>query len=572
MLEIAKIKERIENPRHKQVLRDAEYHEDRLRFHCVPDLEQNEGSSYATEFLEWVKGLIAADAFYVFLYLFRYPIRTIDLTGRIFDAYGKVFEGQDPYFSYQFSNEGAADDWKEYKKKVCGLNEWKRFTLETLREGINSMVVVDLPSEPAMGDNRPQPYFYALPITNVIDFDMEDDVHLEWVIFEPEKGKLAAYCKERYRLFEVNDDKKIIETLVDSPHGLPGCPVRFFWGSAIGQKKAVKRSPLTEQLSELDWYLFYSYAKRHLDLYAPFPIYSGYIQECDYEISDERTGSRQYCEMGFLRDDRNRYVMWNGRPRECPICKSRRAGGPGSWVDVPAPEPANDNTDLRNPVQITTVDKNSLDHNRDEVKRLDREIFHAATGYGGEPINNQAINEDQVKAGFEGRKIVLEKLRDEIQAMMEWVETTICQLRYGSSFEGATIHLGTDWYLVNGEQALTMYEEAVKLGMDSLTLDQLQDQYIRTKYRNNPKELTRMQLIVQIDPMRHVPRSDVDRLFEIGAVQREDYVLKINLSSLIARFERENGPLYAYEPDIDIAGRVESIRQQLYNFITIETE
>jgi hypothetical protein len=96
--------------------------------------------------------------------------------------------------------------------------------------------------------------------------------------------------------------------------------------------------------------------------------------------------------------------------QHCPACKSKRISGAGSFVEVPAPQDSTE-PDLRNPVQMLTVDRGSLDYNVEESQRLAAEIFTGVTGVQGEAINNQAVNEKQVFAGLESETNVLERLQ-----------------------------------------------------------------------------------------------------------------------------------------------------------------
>ena len=117
--------------------------------------------------------------------------------------------------------------------------------------------------------------------------------------------------------------------------------------------------------------MFFSISKQHLDLYAPYPIYSAYEADCNFENSE--TGD--YCDGGFLRNAKGEYKILNdGTVEKCPCCSEKRIAGPGSFLEVPIPNQTEGVADMRNPVQITTIDKDSLDYNVNECARLKNEI------------------------------------------------------------------------------------------------------------------------------------------------------------------------------------------------------
>ncbi|MDV7398233.1 hypothetical protein RZS08_42915, partial [Arthrospira platensis SPKY1] len=110
--------------------------------------------------------------------------------------------------------------------------------------------------------------------------------------------------------------------------------------------------------------------------------------------------------------------------------------------EVPPPSPENGNIDLRNPVQITSIDVTSLNWNTTELERLERAFFQSVTGYGEDPMNTQAVNRDQVKAFFEGRTMTLRNLKKDFETIWQWTDETVCRLRYGASFASANVDLG----------------------------------------------------------------------------------------------------------------------------------
>lgn len=568
-MEISDIRERVQNPGKKAVLKDAQDQEDRIKFHTDTALTAKDAGRAATLFLNWVEGIIQAqDKFQIFKHLFRFPISTVTVTSQAFEALQKVFDGRNPVYRYSFISPEEKDDWARYRREH--LREpgiWKTRGFDAMKTAINSVLIVDLPAE--QEGPLPEPYFYWLPVCNVIDFT-DDDGEITEIIFRQEDGSVAAFDDEFLRVFETGDGGQTIKGLrSEVRHELGYCPARFFWDTPLSfSRPAIKRSPISDTLSDLDWLLFFMVSKRHLDLYAPYPIYSGFAEDCDYECPAEDGEGQYHCDRGFLRNDSEQYVVSQaGHLRECPKCSKRRIASAGTFIEIPPPGPENDKADLRNPVQITTVDRQSLDYNVEEVDRLEARFLLAVTGYEGELLRNQALNEDQVAASFESRTNVLSGIKKNFEAAQEWVTRTICRLRY-RTFEGASISYGTDFYLKTADALLDQYLKAKAEKADAMTLDTLQDQYYETKFRNNPEQLERQELIKNLDPLRHIDPVEALALYKERIISYEDFYLKTNLSSLLLRFERENGSLTEFGGTVaDPAARIDKIREALLSYI-----
>lgn len=567
MLELKEIKERVANPKKKAELALAIEQERRIRFHSETALKVNEAGRAATDFLGWVEGLIPGDKFQIFKSLFRFPIQTVNVTSQAYEALQKIFDGRNPVFRYEFTSPDEKKDWAEYRKEK--LREpwvWKNKGFGAMKTAINSVLVVDLPEEQAA--DRPEPYFYWLPLDRVIDYE-EKDGELKALIFVQKNGRLAAFDDIYFRVFDYKD-KELGALISEIPHGLGQCPARFFWDTPLSfRKPAVKRSPISDNLSDLDWLLFFGVSKQHLDLYAPYPIYSAFKQDCDYEAELETDEERQqvHCYRGYLRDDADNYIVTaSGTLRPCPLCSTKRIAGVGSLIEIPPPAPENDKADLRNPVQITTIDRQSLDYNVGEVERLEARFLLSVTGYEGELLRNQALNEKQVGASFESRTNILSSVKKNFESAQEWTTTICCRLRY-KTFQSTSISYGTDFYLETADSLLEAYLAAREKKADSMTLDDLQDQYFETKYRNNPEQLERQQIIVNLDPFRHLTVEEVTGLYVAKSIPFEEYYLKMNFSSLLLRMERENGSLLEIGANLQFQSRVAKMRETMLSYI-----
>ena len=331
--------------------------------------------------------------------------------------------------------------------------------------------------------------------------------------------------------------------------------------------KELKKSPLAKELSNLDWYLFFFISKQHLDLYAPYPIYSSYEADCNFENNE--TGD--YCDGGFLRNSKGEYKILNdGTVERCPCCSEKRIAGPGSYIEVPVPNPADGISDMRSPVQITTVDRESLDYNVDECARLKEEIIVSVVGSGGTVSEKEAINETQVAANFESKTSVLNALKTNFELAQRFVENTICKLRYGSDFISSAISWGTEFYVFTVKELYEKYKQAKENGALNSELDAITQQILEVEYRNNPLVLQRMLILKQLEPFPHLTMNEVVTLSDKQLVDLRKVKLKLNFTQYIDRFERENINILEFASGRTLREKITLITNKLMDYVREE--
>lgn len=554
------IKEILRKPEKTGIIRKAIKHQARLRFHTESYIDPMDISMPFTEFADWVQKLIPKDKYRIFLSLFKFPTQNIELTGKIYGELERVFDGRNSAVTFQFLDPTLSDDWEAYRHDILKEPEiWRSKGWDALRTAINCVMIIDLPTE--QQGERPEPYFYFLGIENVIDFKAKGEA-LEWIVFRQPEKRIAAFDDTFMRVFQLNEKGEIEELITEVQHGLGYCPAKFFWTTPLSQEQPdIKKSPLSPQLGNLDWLLFFRVSKRHLDLYAPYPIYSAYAADCNFRNNE--TGD--YCDGGFLRNIKGEYKIFrDGTVERCPVCSEKRIAGVGSFIEVPIPK--GDRPDLRDPITITTVDRNSLDYNTGEEKRLADEIYSKVTGTGGEVQQKESINEMQVTANFEDKKNVLLSLKTNFEKAQAFVDETICRLRYGESYLSSNINWGTEFYLYTTEDLQTIYNEAKKSGASEARLDMIADQIIATENRNNPLQMQRMLLLKQLEPYRHLTLSELQGLASRQLIDPIMMLIKINFATFVDRFERENINILEFGSALPLDRKIDIINQKFIEY------
>ena len=558
-----------EQPINRHKIPVASRHEDRIKFHTALRFENSFASVY-NDWLAFARKQLPKEKFKVFLRLLRYPLETSSILGEIFTALEKVFDGQNKIFKYEFVTDESLEDWQNYSNEVLKIPEfWRTKGFQALKTAFNSIVIVDLPEEQE-GD-RPAPYFYLLPITEVVDLSIENG-DIKFIFFKQPGDRLAVFDDESFRIFNYKDGKITGEPLINNPHNLGYCPAKFFWQKAINEHDpVVKQSVVSEWITKFDRLQFDIISKESLDLTSAWPITWGFKVPCDFE--NDKTG--WYCDDGFLRSAKlnDAYLFDNGgNLHECPRCSSKRFNGPGTYMEVDPPGDDNDKANLRDPVGIVGPDIDALKYHDEKIKEVAKLLFSGITGSSFEDVlNKQSINKDQVMSLFESRKNVLLQIAHQFEVIQAWTDSTVCRLRY-PDFIGATVSYGTDFYLYDHNTLMQSYQDAVKEGADTLTLDFLQEVYLNSRDRNNPDQLLKSKIVFNLDPYRHLTLEQVAKLFEGGIILYEPFYIKTNFSTLIARFERENGSLIQFGENLDFKTKVDRIFAGLLTYVPEQKE
>lgn len=563
-LDLEQIKQAIEKPSKKSVIQKASNLQRRLRFHSESELPQSVMNTQANEFLSWVKGILPLDKYNIFVHLFRSPIPTVSTVEDVYQELERVFDSRNASSTYQFSSTELSEDWVKYRRERLGEpNIWRSEGWKRMQVSPNSILVVDLPAE--QSTERPEPYFYWLEIEDVIDYSAVNHVDFEWLIFKQAGNRVAVFDDTTIRVFQLDGKNKISGLVSESAHGLGFCPARFFWTSSLNEdNKDIKKNPITKKLADLDWLLFFSLSKRHLDTYAPYPIYSAYEAECDFRNNE----TEEYCDGGFLRTADGSYKMLaNGMVEQCPCCSQKRVVGPGSFVEVPIPNQAEGVSDMRNPIQITSIDKDSLEYNVKECERLKNEIVVSIVGSGGTVSEKEAINETQVAANFEGKTSVLNALKTNFELAQKFVEDTVCKLRYGKAFISSSISWGTEFYVFTAKELYTKYAEAKKNGASVSELDAIFQQILEVEHKNNPLMLQRMLVLKQLEPYPHMNLDELFRAQQAGFLNADLLQLKLNFNTYIDRFERENINILEFATNRPMYERIRIINEKLLDYV-----
>lgn len=567
-LDVSRLRELLAKGAKADALSRMKYHQARVKFHVVKRISSVNTpyiSQPLTQFMSMVENLLPHDKFVVFKTLFRYPVKTNEITDVCFDKLSRIFEGRNPAFNYFFSNGESRDDWEQYRQeKLDEPNVWQTKGWEFFKSEINSVLIVDLPREQT--SSTPEPYFYWLPIDDVLTYDADPTTgQMRYLVFK-RKGQIIVIDDMSYRVWEDKKDTGIPEgePILETLHDLGYCPARFFWDESISlDDPDVKESPISCVLESLDWFVFFHISKRQLDLMGAYPILSGYEQNCDFTNAE----NGDYCDGGFLKNKQGYYKLdMAGTLMRCPKCGNKRIVGAGSFVEIPVPNGGENQPDLRNPVQMLSVDKASLDYNVSEEKRLREDIISSVVGQAEIITNREAFNEQQVQANYENVTTILRRVKRGFENAQTWVDSTICRLRYGEQFISAKIDYGTDFFLASVDELWEKYKKAKESGASESELDMLQNSILETEYRNDPTQLRRMKILADLEPYRHMTREEAIEMREKNLISDSDLRIKLNFSNFVNRFERENTNILDFGTEIHYAKKIDKIMAEFERY------
>lgn len=561
-LSARKIRKLIERPRHRETIRLAIHHQNRIKFHT--DIQSSvKLSQPLSEFLSHVESLLPADKFSTFKELLRFPLSTNNITAICFEKLSKIFDGRNLAFNYQFASPELEDDWEWYRQTYLHEpNIWRGTAWEWFKTDVNSIIVCDLPREQNPADRYPEPYFYFLRIEDVIDFQAHENGEMEYIIFHQPRQRIAVIDGNSYRIYQ--EEKGNIGRLEsESAHELGYCPARFFVSAPLSLAAPdVKKSPLSKELAKLDEFLFKDTSKQHLDLYGSYPIYWAFEEECDYEDAEGN-----HCSHGYLKSKEGINLTLDGMPVECPKCKRHRLTGAGTLLQVPIPDENNGQPDLRDPVGIKTIDKASLEWNTEEVKRLKDEIITSVVGLDTNLLNETAVNESQVNAQFESQGTILKDVKITFETAQKFVDDTCCRLRYGTdNYFGCSISYGTDFFTQSVESLTKLYKQRKEAGASIAELDALRKSIIETEHKTNPIELQRALILNDVEPLRLQSLKEAQDLLKEGIIDKETFVAKLNFASYIDRFERENMNVIEFASAIPYKEKIEILTQIINDY------
>lgn len=100
--------------------------------------------------------------------------------------------------------------------------------------------------------------------------------------------------------------------------------------------------PVDRPIGKIGLVFVFCYFEAHIGRFRCIPDIVRLRTKCDWSNAE----NGDFCDGGFIKDKQGHYKMDNaGVLMRCPKCGNKRTVGPGSFVEIPVPNPNGDGMD-----------------------------------------------------------------------------------------------------------------------------------------------------------------------------------------------------------------------------------
>lgn len=564
VLSLQQVKDRIKLPKGKEAIQAALSHENRIKLHTKAVDQKEKASDYFKDFLDWVhKGIgLPDDKFKAFEGMCRFPLPTTSLCNSIFDEYEKIFSAQDAYFDVELLDDTMKSDFLGFIEKNCIRKYFKSTGFKAYKKQPACIFVIDLPS--VQEGTRPEPYFYKVPVSMLVDIDIEKKKEggdrIGSLIFKVGKNKFVQIDDQFYRVLIKTDGTDDYQTF-EVTHNLAYTPATFLPQQPLyddeDNSPVARKTQVSDAIGDLDWLLFYKVAERMYETYGPFPILTVPETTCDYT---DTLGV--HCNGGFI-PTTNRQGQPSSYP--CPVCQKNNMVGPGTVYSKSIPK-SKDQPPISNVVEILPPDIDSLQYITDKIDYLEWEIYANCVGSNDQQVQKQAVNEKQVQSNVEGKRNVLQSIRKDFEACEKFIIDTMGRLMYGDYYVTCTVNYGDQVLLYTADDVTLQYVNSKKAGLPTFYIAQKKLQLLQTEYKNNPYEQRRSDILNMLEPWPDLSLGECTT-YQLNALYKEKFDLKLDFAKFVSKFERSNGDIVQWGSLLSLDQKINRLTQILLSYV-----
>lgn len=471
-----------------------------------------------------------------------------DLPSLLFDVereYGRIHNAQDRHISYQYDDEEKTKELAKWLE-MQGLAEFlkKQGTRAIIRSINDYYVCLPYPNN-----------FVRVNVKSVLYVDSDSIVFMRG-------GSYFVVDSEEYRIFRKDGRGYVLDSQV--PHELGYAPFTSFWHSPYFSDSLIQESPVYSVIDKAFRFLDHQNGKDYYDAYAKYEIIKLRSERCDYE--DPNYGGS--CSGGYVSGRVKYYDDGTSETLndiECPRCKSKRMIGAGTIIEVPTPaDPSINNWEA---IERIGADVPTLQYNTDETDRLTIDLMANLVGFIEGVISSEAINREQVSTLLEKKKSILIYLAGNFEKTHQFIIDTCAKLLYSDGYLGSIVKYGSEFFLRSSEALTREYKETRESSSD-YQLSELQKQIDRKSAENNPQQRYRLKILRALEPFLQRSISELSTLYKDGLISDFLLMKKINFSSYIERFERENGDIAKFAIlEEDFNRRISSIEDIINSYV-----
>ena len=575
-------------PKNASAIELAKNQEERLLMHSESILEKYSLPFWAfRNFTLWWQSLVTKEKHNKIEQLITTPLSTTSLTEEIFNQIGKFRDAQDRNITFDFTAPDFTNDFNDFLQRTNDDRFWRDTVLDALKTGINDVVVIDLPA--VQTTLRPEPYQYLVSPSQMVDLVINKySGNVEYFIYRQSQFKwdsaLANLQLPSLSKLNVGQDIQKVIVIDDSfyrvmirpsgdsgaysqlskvPHNLGFCPCIDFWQPSIqGTNGINKKGILTNLLSKLDKYLFYSALVDYMDVYGAFPIFVTYAM--DEEQFDDK--NKQVNFGNYFSPQVTSYLNNDKGEVKDPRTSYSWMGAPGSIIEYQQPADGQDVNFVKDSPHFINMPVDALKHVNDRCASLKAEINKYATGEDTEYMNEIAKNDNMTDASFSKQDSILSFVKRQMERIHVFSIKTRAILRYGAEyFNSCTVDYGSDYFLKDATKIVSEYDAAVKAGMSPEYCYQIMKEACQTRFKNNPEILARQRIIRDLIPYQDKTNADLV-LLGISESDIENYVIRINSNSFINQFELEYGDIVKFGKNLEYSDKIYLIQNKLKGY------
>jgi hypothetical protein len=574
-------------PKNADKVYNAALQEERLIYHSEPILERINLPYMANRnFTYWWQGLVHREKHQKLNNLMQCPLSTVSISKEIFDQLQKFVDAQDRYIEFKFVTEDYTIDYNKFLDSQNDDSFWRYTVINAIKNKICSYVVVDMPV--LQKGERPEPYNYFVSPASIIDVEINEYKGcVEYIAFKQSKFKwngdnynnqssLASKFvtgDELERVIFIDDvsyrvmarkldSSSEYEVIYTSKHNLGYCPVIDFWRDSIrGSNGINKIGPLTLQLSDFDYVLFFKACIDYMNLYGPFPVLVTYDME--EEENDEKSvnlNEGQYQSYSTMNALNNSEIVSD------PSVSDNKFIAPGGGFTVPVPASHQDHNFMTDPMKFVGMESLTIKTANELLEAKQCEIKRKCTGVNDEYLNEIAKNTEMLSSSFRKEETILTWIKSNIERVHKFVTKTKCYLRYGEEyFRGAVIDYGSDYMLKDATTLSDEFKKSKDNGMPQSYSYEIAKSASITRFKNNTEKLGRLQILLDIEPYPNMSWEEFNTL-AIAKSDKINFVVKANFITFVNQFERENGSIVDFGSKISYNKKISIIKKTIEEY------
>jgi hypothetical protein len=484
---------------------------------------------------------------------------TTRIFSQVLNQFKKVFRAQGFSRNHKFKNnnkELIEDFWFYLKNVSSGLSMQELMEVVWFQadfKEFNGVFIVELPKE-QKGDHA-EPFVDFIPLKHIHDI-MVRGKKIEYIIFESEitiKQGQGDKTVKKYRVIddvadynfmrdgdvitlmtreEFDEDGEIVtvEDVIPNTWGYVPCiqPSTVYDNL---DSDTLKTSHIVHVMPNADSYLSISNSHAVSVKKHQHPIFYSFPVTCP---SCNSTGTVEGKDHEFL---------------ECQKCNGHGSvpfynKNPGEGISLPEPDENNSVNKAEAPCGYVSVDIDSIQDQREELKFEENNIEKGSLGVEGILLNKSK------RETATGKEIDLQPLIDKLtffsangESVEGFLTNTIAKARYGKDYIGSDINWGRKFFVRTEQMIEIEYGEAKKNGLPVSALKELLEELYFTKFDNNPKALTRSLLLLELEPF---PTSTTQEVIDTDIANEIDVVIKLYFADFIEELEREVGDIISF--------------------------